>query len=233
MSNGINAVILPPFSAGLSFALFLNSSKTLPLAITNNSAQVMSWTAVAASGAANWLSLDRISGSLIAHEVQTIYVTAQSGQAIGDIPGTLTFTPSVGAVEVLSAELHVSQEVYSDNGPKAPTVSQNRIDFVTQRINNIPQGISSPLQFTNPLVNGQVQWTMKSMVNWLSVVPNTGILLGGASLPLPATVAANQNAQASAGTYTTDLILTLTFSDPALAGHEPTSILIPISDVVP
>lgn len=222
---------LPPFSAGLSFALYLNSSKTLPLAIVNSSSQAITWNAVADSGATNWLSLNRTSGSLLAHEVQTIYATAQSGQTTGDFPGTLTFTSSVGAVEELSAELHVSLDVFSDNGPKAPTVSLSRIDFVTQRVANILQSNPSSIQFSNPTANGSAQWTMTSLVSWLDVAPNTGTLLGGGSQTVNVTV--NPNAQAPAGTYTTDLILTLTFSDPAKAAHEPTSVLIPITVVVP
>lgn len=222
---------LPPFSAGLSFALYLGSSKTLPVAIVNSSSQAITWSAVADSGAANWLSIDRNSGSLQAHEVQTIYVTAQSGLTTGDFQGALTFTPSAGAVEELPAELHVSLGVYSDNGPKAPTISQSRIDFVAQRVATIPQSNPSSIQFTNSTVNGSVRWTMASLVSWLDVAPNTGTLLGGGSQTVKVTV--NPNAQAPAGTYTTDLILTLTFSDPAKADREPTSVLIPITVAVP
>jgi hypothetical protein len=222
-----------PFSAGLSFALFLNSSKTLPLAIVNSTDQVITWDAVADAdpGAPNWLSLDRYRGSLQAHEVQTIYVTAQSGQATGDFQGTLTFRPSAGTAQKLLAELHVSIEVYSDNGPKVATGMQNRIEFVTQRVANILQSNPSSIQFSNPAVNGSVRWTMSSLVSWLDVTPNTGTLLGGGSQTVNVTV--KPNAQAPAGTYTTDLILTFTFSDPAKAAHEPTSVLIPITVAVP
>ena len=221
------------FSAGLSFALFLDSSKTLPLAIVNSTDQVITWNAVAAAdpGAPNWLSLDRYRGSLQAHEVQTIYVTAQSGQATGDFQGTLTFRPSAGTAQELLAELHVSIDVFSDNGPKAATGIQNRIDFATQRVANRLQSNPSSIQFSNPAVNGSARWTMTSLVSWLDVTPNTGTLLGGGSQTVNLTV--NPNAQARAGTYSTDLILTLTFSDPAKAAHEPTSVLIPITVAVP
>jgi hypothetical protein len=226
-----------PFSAGLSFALFLNSSKTLPLAITNSTAQVITWNAAAAAdlGSPNWLSLDRVSGNLIAHEVQTIYVTAQSGQVIGDFSGKLTFTPSVGAGEVLSAELHVSRGVYSDNGPKAPAMLPSRFDFNTQL------GIMGPSQLqvtSNPDELNDVNWTMTSKVNWLSVNPNNGAfqrgVVGVVGVPQNVNVTANPGALVTAGTYTTDLILTLTFSNATMAAtHESTSILIPISVVVP
>jgi hypothetical protein len=227
-------------SVGLSFALNTNSSKTLPLAIVNPSDQQSSWSAVTDSP--NWMSLDRTSGTLLAHEVQTIYVTAQSGQTTGDFAGKLTFTPTVGgiaqAVVELPVELHVSSGIYSDNGPKAPTVSQSRIDFATQL------GIMGPSQLqvtSNPIELNNVNWTMTSKANWLTLneIINgvtqaggqkiKGTLLAGQSLKVNVT---SQNAPAVKGTYTTDLILTLTFSDPALAGHEPTSILIPISVVV-
>jgi hypothetical protein len=240
MSNGI----LPPFSAGLSFALFQNSSKTLPLAIVNSSGQVINWNAVADSGAANWLSLDRNSGSLQAHEVQTIYATAQSGQTIGDFSGTLTFTPSVGTVEALTAVLHVSQGVFTDNGPKAPQVIRSFIDFVAQLVGSSVQVQSNPssLQFVNT-ESDKVQWTMTSMVSWLTLNDITGIPQvggqkitgtwsnGGEQLKVNVTVA--QNSLSKSRTYRTDIVLTLKFTAPAKANLEPTSILIPVTVTVP
>jgi hypothetical protein len=231
------------FAAGPSFALNLNSSKTLPLAIVNKSGQPLSWQAAwtADSGGQNWLSLDRTSGSLIAHEVQTIYITAMSARAVGapgDFSGKLTFTPTVGgvaqAVEVITVELHVSPGVYSDNGPKAPTISQSRFDF------NSPMGIMGPSQqqvTNNSNETNNVNWTMTSNVNWLSVAPNTGTLPGSVQgvvgVPQTARLTTNSGALTPAVTYTTDLILTLTFSDATMAAtHEPTSLLIPVSLVV-
>jgi Viral BACON domain len=229
------------FAAGPSFALNLNSSKTLPLAIVNKSGQPLSWQALwaADSGGQNWLSLDRNAGNLAISEVQTIYVTANSARVVGAVPGDfsgrLTITPTVGGIaqvaEVLTIELHVSPGVYSDNGPKAPTVSQSRFDFNTQ------MGIMGPSQLqvtSNSNETNNVNWTLTSNENWLSVNPTNGtfLVIGGVAPPPINFNVAVQNAPATRGTYTTDLILTLTFSDPALASHEPTSILIPISVVV-
>jgi len=58
-------------SVGPSFALNLNSSKTLPIAIVNKSGQPLSWQAVwaADNGGQNWLSLDRNAGNLVISEV--------------------------------------------------------------------------------------------------------------------------------------------------------------------
>jgi len=240
MSNGI----LPPFSAGLSFALFQNSSKTLPLAIVNSSGQAINWTAVAASGAPNWLSLDRTSGTLQASEVQTIYATAQSGQALGDFQGTLTFTPSVGTGEEIPAVLHVSQGVFTDNGPKAPTASQSFINFVAQQVGSSiqVQSNSPTLQFVNT-ESAKVQWTMTSKVSWLTLKDITGAPLLGAQKitgtwtnggeQLKVSVTVNQNSLSASRNYRTDIVLTLKFTDPAKAKLEPTSILIPISVTVP
>ena len=229
------------FAAGPSFALTLNSSKTLPLAIVNKSGQPLSWQAVwaADSGGQNWLSLDRNAGNLTISEVQTIYVTANSAQVVGVVPGDfsgrLTITPKVGGIaqvaEVITIELHVSPGVYSDNGPKAPTVDHSRFDFNTQL------GIMGPSQLkvtSNPDETNNVNWTMTSKVNWLSVNPNNGsfLLIGGAAPPPVNFNVAVQNAPAVRGTYTTDLVLTLTFSNPALASREPTSVLVPISVLV-
>jgi hypothetical protein len=239
MSNGI----LPPFSAGLSFALYQNSSKTLPLAIVNSTGQVINWNAVVASGAPNWLSLDRISGTLQAHEVQTIYATAQSGQALGDFSGTLTFTPSVG-IGALTAVLHVSQGVYTDNGPKAPQVIRSFIDFVAQLVGSSiqVQSNSPTLQFVNK-ESAKVQWTMTSMVSWLTLNDITGIPQLGAKKitgtwsnggeQLKVSVTVDQNSLSTSRNYRTDIVLTLKFTDPTMANLEPTSILIPISVTVP
>lgn len=226
-------------SVGPSFALNLNSSKTLPLAIVNKSGQPLSWQAVwaADNGGQNWLSLDRNAGNLIISEVQTIYVTAKSAQVVGapgDFSGNLTFIPTVGGnvqpAEVLTIELHVSPGVYTDNGPKSPTLDHSRFDFNSQ------MGIMGPSQLqvtSNPIEPNIVNWTMTSTVNWLRVNPNNGTFLGGGvGGPQNANVIV-QNAPAAKGTYTTDLILTLTFSNAAMAAaHEPTSILVPISLVV-
>lgn len=230
------------FTAGPSFALNLNSSKTLPLAIVNKSGQPLSWQAAwaADNGGQNWLTLDRNSGGLIANEVQTIYITAMSAQAVGapnDFSGKLTFTPTVGGIAqevvVVTVELHVSSGVFTDNGPKAPTISQGRFDF------NSPLGIMGPSQLqvtSNPIETNNVNWTMTSKVNWLRVNPNNGsfLVIGGVAPPPVNFNVTVQNVPAVKGTYTTDLILTLTFRDAVMAAtFEPTSILIPISVVVP
>ncbi|HEX6556990.1 MAG TPA: hypothetical protein VF026_29780 [Ktedonobacteraceae bacterium] len=226
MSNG-------PLSAGLSFALFLNSSKTLPLGIVNKSDQPLSWHVDA--GGANWVTLDRSNGTLIPEEQQTIYVTAQSDQTTGDFPSTLTFTPTVGGTNLtpvpLTVELHVSVQPYSDNGPKAPKVSQSRIDFVPHRVNNTLQNNPSSLQFSNPKENGSVRWTLTSMVSWLILDKDTDILEGEGQQVV--NVTADQSALTTKGTYTTDLILTLAFNDQLKKDREPTSVLIPISLVIP
>jgi len=137
---------------------------------------------------------------------------------------------NVQPAEVLTIELHVSPGVYTDNGPKAPSLSQGRFDFNSQ------MGIIGPshLQVTsNPIEPNIVNWTMTSPVNWLSANPNNGTFqAGGVGVPPNVNVTV-QNAPATKGTYTTDLILTLTFNDAAMAAaHEPTSILVPISLVV-
>jgi len=224
------------FGAGPSFALNMNSSKTLPLAIVNKSGQVLSWQAAwnAQSGGQNWLTVDRTSGTLQISEVQTIYVTAISAQAVGapgDFTAKLTFTPTVGGIvqpnEVVTIELHVSPGVYSDNGPKAPTLSQSRYDY------NVPLGIMSQpnLQVTkNTSETNSVNWTMTSNVNWAIVSP-TGGSLDGAAPSIQITT--NSGGLAAGSTYTTDLVLTSTFSDPTLAAsREPTSVLVPVSIVV-
>jgi hypothetical protein len=225
--------VLPP-AVGLSFSLFLASSKTLPLALTNRDNQIVNWTAD--TGGTNWLTLDRNKGTLQPHEVQTLYVTANSSSflAFGDYPATLTFSSEAGgnksADASLPVELHISLKPFSDDGPKAPIVTNlSRFDF------NIQQ-VSGNLVITNPDDNPQVNWTMDTGgVNWVTLSPNNGSLQAGGQATI--NVTSNTSLLSSqAGNYRTDLRLTFTFDtaiDPTKVGHEPTSTLVPLTMTVP
>lgn len=223
--------VLPP-AVGLSFALFLASSKTLPLAITNRDNQTVNWTAD--TGGTNWLTLDRNSGTLKPHEVQTLYVTANSSSLkLGDYAGILTFSSAVGGIKSASAklliELHVSLDTYGDDGPHAALVSQNPQQEGEQDGKN-----TISLQVTNPHENGQVRWTMSTGgVNWVTVEPSADILQGGGQATVRVTT---DKSGLKAGNYRTDLLLTFTFDtdvDPTKVGREPTSVLIPLTMTVP
>jgi hypothetical protein len=225
--------ILPP-AVGLSFSLFLASSKTLPLALTNRDNQIVNWTAD--TGGTNWLTLDRNSGTLQPHEVQTLHVTANSSPLqLGDYAATLTFSSEAGGIKSADAqlpvELHISPEPFSDSGPKAALVSQN-FNPRQQDEQNGKNTIS--VQVTNPQKNGQVKWTMSTGgVNWVTVDPGAGILQGGRQTTV---VATTDKSRLQAGDYRTDLLLTFTFDttvDPTKKGLEPTSVPIPIELTVP
>src|SRR5438477_170007 len=100
------------------------NSNTLQEQMSNLSNRPLLWHAD--TKGANWVSLDRKLGTLKPHEIQTIYATAHSGHTTGDFQGRLIFKPIEGGnpsqdVELL-VELHVSLQIYSDNGPKAPVV---------------------------------------------------------------------------------------------------------------
>ena len=128
----------------------------------------------------------------------------------------------------LPVELHVHVTPFGDNGPKAPRVSPNRLDFDAST-NHLP------LQFVNPrdqIVTGQVDWTLRSGgVSWLNLNLNadTFPLQPGEAQTVNVTVDRNRLPK---GIYTTDLLLTFTFH-PAIPDREPTAVLIPVTITVP
>lgn len=235
--------LLPP-AVGLSFALPLRSSKTMPLAIINQESQIVQWTVTVDTGGTNWLRLDRYSGTIQPHEVQTLYVMAFSGLKLGDFVATLTFTSEAGdmkSAEVqFPVELHVSFQVDGDNGPHIVVLGQNWLNFGRQKQGMQPMSESNtfPVEAVNPEDNGQVEWTLDTGgVSWLKLVKEPGILQSSLQGTLP------RNAQLKvlvttdisglpAGNYRTDLILTFAFdlnTDATKAGREPASALIPVT----
>lgn len=225
--------VLPP-AVGLSFSLFLASSKTLPLAITNRDNQIVNWTMD--TGGANWLTLDRNKGTLQPHEVQTLYVTANASSLnLGDYAATLTYSSEAGGNKSADAsfpvELHVSLRPYSDNGPHSPVVAAGQAVA-----DGTVQGKSTvSVQVTNPQENGQVKWAMSTGgVNWVTVDPGAGILQGGGQTTVVATT--DKRNLKDTGDYRTDLLLSFTFdtaTDPTKVDREPTSVAVPIELTVP
>lgn len=214
-------------SVGPSFDLTPGSSKSLPIAIINPGDKEVSFTVD--TGGTKWLTLDRYSGTLIAHEIQTLYVTSNTrSMKIGNYQANLTFYTKTGHKKLadLEIELHVSPYTYGDNGPHSAVVSQipNALAPASGTKNTYS------LQVTNPQDNGQVTWTMSTGgVDWVSVDPSKGILQGGEQTKVDVTTA-KRNLQA--GTYRTDLILTITF-DPNKNNREPNSTLFPVTLTVP
>jgi len=228
--TGGQSFAISPLTVGLSFVRNQNSSKTLPLPIaTRDSQNTMKWTAD--TGGTSWLTLDRNEGILQKHEHQTIHVTAYtSSMALGDYLATLTFITDVSGTKSasqLQSELHVSDIPYGDSGPKAPTVTPNHLDFGTSPL----VGTNASLNFTNPAQNGAVNWTMGTGgVSWVSLDKSAGTLQAGGQQTIHVTI---NKTGLNAGNYQTDLELTFTFADPAKAGLEPTSVLIPVTMSVP
>jgi hypothetical protein len=224
---------ISPLAVGLSFSLSPKSSMTLPLAITNRNDKPLNWRANI--GGTSWLTLDRTKGILQAREQQTIYVTANASPlASGDYAATLTFTPEVEDTKLeevkgststsvqLPVELHVHKTPFGDNGPKAPIVRPNHLDFNATN-KHLPLHFVNP---TNQIETGQVAWTLNTGgVSWLTLDQSKGILQPGVQQTANVTVA-------GVGHHTTDLILTFTFH-PAIPGREPTSVLIPVIMTVP
>ena len=150
----------------------------------------------------------------------------------GDYSATLTFiietagTQSTGGQ--IQAELHVSPIPYGDNGPKAPIVNPNRLDFGTLQL----PGNNVVLQFVNPAINGAVDWTISTGgINWINLDTSAGILDPDKSQTIKVTL--ESIGLKAANSYRTDLILSLTFADPAKADFEPTSVLVPVTLTVP
>jgi hypothetical protein len=226
-----------PLAVGLSYSLSPKSSITSPLAITNRYDQPIEWTAD--TGGTSWLTLDRSKGILQEHEQQTIYVTANASPLDSeDYAAILTFTPEVENTRLeevkgassesvqLPVELHVHTTPFGDNGPKAPIVKTNHLDFDASTS-------LLPLEFVNPanqIGTHQVDWTLKSGgVSWLNLNSKAGTLQPGKSKTVSVTVDRNSLAK---GPYTTTLLLTFSFHPP-IPGREPTSVLIPVTMTAP
>ncbi len=226
MQQEVQRLAVSPLAVGLNFARFLNSSKTLPLAISNQDSQApVKWTAD--NSGTRWLNLDRWGGTLQPGEQQTIFVTANTGSLpLGDkYAATLTFTTNgVGsnlASVQIQAKLHVSPEPFGDDGPHAPVVSPVRFDFNTQQV-------SGKLVITNTNAV-QVYWTMDTGgVNWVTLGQNNGTLQAGGQATVNVMIDTSLLPH-QAGTYKTDLKVTFAFNP----GGNSTSTLVPLTMTVP
>lgn len=233
LAPGANSAV-SPLSIGLSFILPPASSKTLPLAIANRGDTDVDWTADV--GGEKWLTLDRYSGYTMAHEVQTLNVTANSGSLkLGDNHlATVTLTPQGQGMKAaqIAVELQISLSVNDDGGPHIAIV------------NPVPQDQTQPAdqqggkntrswQITNPAVNGLVKWTMNAGgVDWVTKIdPPDGTLPGGGKVTIEVTT--DPTLAPGAGKYRTDLVLTFTFVDPNKKNREPSSVRIPLLITVP
>jgi Viral BACON domain len=235
----ISPVLAP--AVGLSFGtLFWKSSRTLPLLISNRDNQTVDWTVD--KGGTNWLTLNRNSGTLQAHEQQTIYVTANSSSLeIGGYAATLVLTSEIPGIKSagvqIPVDLHVGIIPYSDNGPHYAVIGRLRhgnddlkSPLYTPALSFDAQSNTFPLLIGNPKENGKVDWTLNDGgVSWLELDKSIGTLQPGEQLTIQVTT---NNGDLQPGTYRTDLILTFTF-DPMRAVQEPTPVLIPVTMTIP
>ncbi len=235
-----------PFKVSLSIVRYLNSSESLPLAIENKDSQnPLNWTAD--TGDAYWLNVDRPSGTLQPSERQTLYMTANTNSLeFGEYPATLSFTidstpelarhhgtsQQVDATMSFTTDstpepielhtlLHVDAIPDGDNGPHAPIVKPDNLDF-----NNPQPGSHKSFQVTSdPQQSGPVNLSITNNgLPWLSVnFPNTNVPLQPGD-PRTVTVTVHPDTVA-AGTYKTDLLPTFTFN-PARVGSHSTPIAV-------
>ena len=219
-----------PFKVSLSLVQFLHSSQSLPLAIENKDPQnPVTWTVD--TGGANWLSVDRPTGTLQKGERQTLYITANTNSLqFGEYPATLSFTTdSTPAPIELHTLLHVDALPDGDNGPHAPIVKPDNLDF-----DNPPQGQKASFQVTSdPQQSGPVNLTVSNDgLPWLDVN------VQDANTPLQpgdhrkVTVTVDPTTVTNGETYKTDLLPTFTFN-PAKAGSHSTPIPVHVEMTVP
>ena len=225
-------------SVGPSFNLSPGSSKTLPIAIINPEDTEVTYTIevtyITDTGGKNWVILDRYSGTLIPNEIQTLFVTANTkSMKLGNFEAVLNFFTKDGHenLDDLSIELHVSQFTYGDNGPHSAVVSKIQKALSPNALAPASGTKNTfSLQVINPQENNWVTWTMSTGgVDWVSVNPSEGKLEGGGQTEV---VVTTDRSKLQAGTYRTDLILTITF-DPNPENHEPSSVLFPVKLAVP
>lgn len=212
-----------PFKVSLSLVRYLNSSESLPLAIENRDTQnPVNWTAD--TGGAAWLSVDRATGILQPSERQTLYMTANTNslQLGEEYPATLSFT-TVSTPEPIEVHtlLHVDAIPDGDNGPHAPIIKPDNLDF-----DNPQPGSQASFQvISDPQQSGPVNlFITNNGLPWLSVnFPNPNVPLQPGD-PRTVTVTVHPD-KVAAGTYKTDLLPTFTFN-PARAGSHSTPLAV-------
>jgi Viral BACON domain len=217
-----------PFKVSLSLVQYLNSSESLPLAIENKDSQnPVNWTAD--TGGANWLSVDRSTGTLQPGERQTLYITANTNSlTFKEYPATLSFTTDNTPAPIqLNALLHVGALPDGDNGPHAPIVKPDNLDF-----DNPQQGQHASFQVTSdPQQGAPVNLTISNNgMPWLNVQNQNTPLQPGEQTTVTVTI--DPTTVTAAGTYKTDLLPTFTFN-PTKAGSHSTSIPVHVEMTVP
>jgi len=212
-----------PFKVSLSLVRYLNSSESLPLAIENQDTQnPVNWTAD--TGGADWLSIDRPTGILQPSERQTLYITANTNSLqFGEYPATLSFTTDSSPEPMeLRTLLHVDAIPDGDNGPHAPIVKPDNLDF-----DNPQPGQKASFQvMSDPQQSGPVNLIVSNNgIPWLDVdVPNPNVPLQPGD-HRTVTVTIDPTKVTTTGTYKTDLLPTFTFN-PAKAGSHSTPIAV-------
>jgi hypothetical protein len=224
-----------PLNVSLSLVQYLNSSQSLPLAINNKDNQnSVNWTATITTTPAggNWLTLDRYSGTLTKNERQTLYVTANTNslQLGQEYPATLSFTVNGFPATQLDTLLHVNALPDGDNGPHAPIVKPDNLDF-----DNPYRGQQASFQVTSDAKQkGAVKLSIDNNgLPWLNVDvqdPNTPLQPGDP--PRTVTVTVDPTTVSNGHTYKTDLLPTFDF-DPKIAGFHHTPIAVHIEMTVP
>jgi hypothetical protein len=223
-----------PLLIGLSFILPPASSKTLPVAIANRGNTDVDW--IADVGGAKWLTLDRYSGHTMAHEVQTLNVTANSSsQNLGaSHQAIVTLTPQGQGMEAaqIAVDLQISLSANDDGGPHIAIVNpvqQARPQAAEQQGGKNTRS----WKIKNPTSNDQVTWTINAGgVDWVTAIdPPDGTLQGGGQVTVKVTT--DPTKAPGPGKYKTDLVLTFTFVDPDKKNREPSSVRIPLTVTVP
>jgi hypothetical protein len=225
-----NSFLGSPFKMSLSLVQFLNSSQSLPLAIENKDDQnPVTWTVD--TGGAGWLSVDRSTGTLQKSERQTIYITANtSALTFGEYPATLSFTVNGAPTMQLDTLLHVDALPDGDNGPHAPILKPDNLDFD----NPLAVQRASFRVTSDPHQRGPVNLSISNNgLPWLDVsVQNPNTPLQPGDPPRTVTVTVDPSTVPNGHTYKTDLLPTFTFN-PAIAGSHSTPNLVHVEMTVP
>ncbi len=218
-----------PPGVGLSFGtLKPGSSSTLPLLINNTDSRTKAWT-VDTNGT-SWLTVHPNAGTLQPGEQLLVYVTANSTSLTGrSYLATLTFTSEVSGVKSAGVQLpvllYIGAKPDNDDGPHFPKISANALSFSTQHMGKASQ----QLVFSNQ-DGSRVDWTLDTGgVSWLTVDRSAGTLQSSAQQMVDVKV---DKSSLPAGTYNTELILTMTFHTISVGQH-PTTILVPVTLTVP
>ncbi len=150
-------------------------SQPLSWALTNDTPTVQANQSHVVGGNTNWLTLDRVAGTVVPGATMTIPVRVHSHNLLpGTYINTLVFSASHGTVDN-PQNVGVSLTVQPRCGL---TLSTGSISFTTVMGQNNPGNQALSLTATASCGPNAIEWQASSSASWLTITPTKGQLKG-------------------------------------------------------